>query len=455
MKIKLAEEVKHLSSEEIEDLYARYIAGEKNQELMDEYGIDAHPNKLVSLFPPLKHESLECVYCALPLFYKRKSKTTSSYSSEYFCLECDHKEGYHYNRQLVCSCSPCAEQRAEAARLKREADLEKISHEYALDKRVMLQYPELSFSHKCYLLSLFLMQSELEHNRIKPLSNTDSAVDLSPSFGFDNEIILKLHADSVLVVDPNSPFAAFDPSDEFKSFYYRDVFWVINVTLDGVNRLTLEDLFKLVYVELRDGILPEWEGDIKELVFRLAEEEVARYLNVCLEQLQLPDAPKKTNEVIREILKEFSVSEIYYFVKKATDNAHLFYAKGKAESRKHAVNTIPSKLVYLANRASNECWDVYKYNRTYSTERSQLSIVLFDLVIGGGDDLAFYKSPETLWNDDLHRIFSSFKSTEEVSEKANCVNCGSGEFTIETSENTLTLLCSQCGERQQFYAFKN
>lgn len=97
MKIKLAEEVKHLSSEEIEDLYARYIAGEKNQELMDEYGIDAHPNKLVSLFPPLKHESLECLYCALPLFYKRKSKTTSSYSSEYFCLECDHKEGYHYN----------------------------------------------------------------------------------------------------------------------------------------------------------------------------------------------------------------------------------------------------------------------------------------------------------------------------------------------------------------------
>ena len=458
MKIKLAEEVKHLSSEELEELYERYISGEKNQELMEEYGIDAHPNKLVSLFPPLMHESLECLYCALPLFYKRKSKTTSSHSSEYFCLECDHKEGYHYNRQLVCSCSPCAEKRADAARLKRKADLEKIYHEYDLDKRVMLQYSELSFSHKCYLLSLFLMQSELEHNRIKPLSNTDSAVDLSPSFEFDNEIVLKLHADSVLVVDPNSPFAAFDPSDEFKSFYYRDVFWIINVTLDGADRLTLEDLFKLVYVELRDGILPEWEGDIKELVFRLAEEEVVRYLNVCLEQLQLPNAPKKTNEVIKEILKEFSVSEIYYFIKKATENAYLFYAKGKAESRKHAVNTIPSKLVYLANRASNEGWDVYKYNRTYSTERSQLSIVLFDLVIGGGDDLAFYKSPEILWNDDLNRMFSSLKSTEEVSEKANCVNCvncGSEGFTIETSENTLTLLCNQCGERQQFYASKN
>ena len=452
MTIKLAEEVKHLSTEEIEELYERYISGEKNQELMEEYGIDARPNKLLSLFPPLKHESLECMYCALPLFYRRKGKTSSSDSSEYFCLKCGHKEGYHYSRKLICSCSPCAEKHAEAARLKHNADLEKIAHKYDINKRVMLQYSELSFSHKCYLLSLFLMQSELEHNRIKPLNNTDCAIALSPTTPFDDDIILKLHADSVLVVDPNSPFSAFDPCDEFKSFYYRDVFWIINITLNGVDRLTLEDLFKLVYIELRDRILPEWEEDIKQLVFRLAEEEVKRYLEVCLEQLKLPDAPKKTNEVIKELLKEFSVSEIYYFIKKTTENAHLFYAKGKAESKKHAVNTIPSKLVSLANRASNEGWNVYKYSRTYKTERSQLSIVLFDLVIDGGDDLAFYKSPEALWNDNLHKIFSNFKPTEEISEKAICVNCGAGEFTIEAGENTLILVCSQCGARQHFYA---
>ncbi|EOW2079488.1 hypothetical protein [Vibrio mimicus] len=454
MKIELAEEVKHLSPEELEELYDRYISGERNQDLIEEYGIDAHPNKLVSLFPPLMHESLECIYCALPLFYKRKSKT-SSYSTEYFCLECDHKEGYNFNRQLVCSCSQCSMKRAEAERIKRENDLEKICQEYNLDKRVMLKYSTLSFSHKCYLLSLFLIQSDLEKNRIKPLNNSGSVVDLSPSFDFDNEIILKLHADTVIVVDPNSPLTAFDASKDFKSFYYRDVFWIINVTIDGLNRLSLEDLFKLVYVELRSGILPEWESDLKELVFRLAEEEVIRYLNVCLEQLDLPDAPKKTNEVIKEVLKDFSVSEIYYFVKKATDNAYLFYAKGKAESRKHAVNTIPSKIVSLANRATNEGWDVYKYNRINGTERSQVSIVLFDLVIGGGDDLAFYKSPEILWNDDLNRIFNGFKSKDETSNETSCVCGGSLEFTIETGESSLTLQCNECGERRQFYASKN
>ncbi len=68
MKIELAEEVKHLSPEELEELYDRYISGERNQDLIEEYGIDAHPNKLVSLFPPLMHESLECIYCALPPF---------------------------------------------------------------------------------------------------------------------------------------------------------------------------------------------------------------------------------------------------------------------------------------------------------------------------------------------------------------------------------------------------
>lgn len=422
--------------------------------MIEEYKIDVNPNKLISLFPPLIHESLECIYCALPLYYKRKSKTSSYSIIEFFCVECGHKEGNHYNRPLVCSCSLCSEKSAEAARVKREEDLEKIFQEHSLDKRLMLQYSALTFSHKCYLLSLFLMQSELEHNRIKPLSNTGSAVDLSPSFDFDNEIILKLHADSVIIVDPNSPFSVFDPRDEFKSFYYRDAFWIVNVTLDGSSRLSLEELFQIIYVELRDGILPKWKDEIKELVFRLAEEEVVRYLNLCLEQLQLPDAPKKTKKVIEEIVKEFSVSEIYYFIKKATDNAHLFFAKGKAESRNHAVNTIPSKIVYLANRASNEGWDVYKYNRTYGTERSQLSIVLFDLVIGGGDSLAFYTSPETLWNDDLNRIFNDFKLDEETSKKTNCTNCGSVDLAIESNENILTLLCNKCGEQQLFTHLK-
>ncbi|WP_434145372.1 hypothetical protein [Photobacterium leiognathi] len=455
MKIKLAEEVKHLTTEQLEELYERYISGEKNQELMEEYGIDAPPNKLVSLFPPVIHESLVCAYCALPLFYKRKSKTGSSYSMEYFCLECEHKEGHHYSRPLVCTCTPCSEKRAEAARAKRAANLEKIYQEYDLEKKVMLKYSDLSFRHKCYLLSLFLMQSESELNRIKPLNNSGSAVDLSPTDNFDNEIILKLHRDSVIAVDACSPFSAFDPSDDFKSFYYRDVFWVVNVSLDGSRRLSLEELFKLVYVELRDGIQLEWEEDSKALVFKLAEEEVAKYLGICLEQLQLPDAPKKTSEVIKEILNEFSVSEIYYFIKKATENAHLFYAKGKAESRKHAVNTIPSKVLYLATRASNEGWDVYKYNRIYGTERSQLNIVLFDLVIGGGDDIAFYKSPEDLWNNDLYKIFDRSKSNEEAGKDTNCSNCGSVDITIKTDKKTLTLLCTQCGERQQFYASKN
>ncbi|WP_318513212.1 hypothetical protein [Photobacterium leiognathi] len=455
MKIKLAEEVKHLTTEQLEELYERYISGEKNQELMEEYGIDAPPNKLVSLFPPVIHESLLCAYCALPLFYKRKSKTGSSYSMEYFCLECEHKEGHHYNRPLVCTCTPCSEKRAEAARAKRAADLEKIYQEYDLEKKVMLKYSDLSFRHKCYLLSLFLMQSESELNRIKPLNNSGSAVDLSPTDNFDNEIILKLHRDRVIAVDACSPFSAFDPSDDFKSFYYRDVFWVVNVSLDGSRRLSLEELFKLVYVELRDGIQLEWEEDLKALVFKLAEEEVAKYLGICLEQLQLPDAPKKTSEVIKEILNEFSVSETYYFIKKATENAHLFYAKGKAESRKHAVNTIPSKVLYLATRASNEGWDVYKYNRIYGTERSQLNIVLFDLVIGGGDDIAFYKSPEDLWNNDLYKIFDRSESNEEAGKDTNCSNCGSVDITIKTDKNTLTLLCTQCGERQQFYASKN
>ena len=56
MKDSIAKELQHLSSEKIEELYARYLAGEKNKDLTKEFGIDVHENKLLSLFPPVIHQ---------------------------------------------------------------------------------------------------------------------------------------------------------------------------------------------------------------------------------------------------------------------------------------------------------------------------------------------------------------------------------------------------------------
>ena len=74
MKDSIAKELQHLSLEKIEELYARYLAGEKNKDLIKEFVIDAHENKLLSLFPPVIHQDKQCPYCNIPMQSQRLGK---------------------------------------------------------------------------------------------------------------------------------------------------------------------------------------------------------------------------------------------------------------------------------------------------------------------------------------------------------------------------------------------
>lgn len=299
-----------------------------------------------------------------------------------------------------------------------------------------------------------MVQTDSETNHIESINTTGRIINLSPSENFDNEIICYLYDRDIIIVNPLSPISAFEEKSDFKSFLYRDVSWVVNVSITNSDRLTLEDVFKLIYVDIRGEVQSEWKDELKDLIYLLSEEEVLKYLSYSLQQLQLPEAPKKTKEVIVEILKEFSVSEIYYFVKKSVDNAHLFFAKGNADGKRHAVNTIPSKLIQLANRAKNEGWNVYKYNRTYFTERSQLSVVVFDLVIEGADDVGFYTSPEDLWINQVSKRFPPLV-TESESTSVCCVICDSENISINSINGNISIDCNECGESSLYSVKQN
>lgn len=157
MKFELAEEVKHLTLEQLDDIYQRYMSGEKNKVLMEEYDIDAHANKLISLFPPVQHNEFECKYCSLPLYSKRQSKSGYTYSKVYFCLECSHIEGTEYNKSVICPCEKCSSERVENARIKREEDKKKYLRGTILliFLRSYMKIFPLKINVSCYLFSWF------------------------------------------------------------------------------------------------------------------------------------------------------------------------------------------------------------------------------------------------------------------------------------------------------------
>ncbi len=63
IKIEIADELKHLSEDQIEELCKRYSDGETNASLCDEYKIKIVPGNLLKWLPPLKHNDHLCPYC--------------------------------------------------------------------------------------------------------------------------------------------------------------------------------------------------------------------------------------------------------------------------------------------------------------------------------------------------------------------------------------------------------
>lgn len=390
--IEPADEIKHLSSNDIEELYQKYLDGEKNSDLINYYKIDINPNKLLKVLPPKKLEDMVCPYCEIPMFTKRRSKGTSSWRIPPIeCFECDHKifaEKFGYRRQQ-CECDKCVIAKKQ---LKFELEQEKrkaIQKIYDVNDVVPINYCDLTFFNKLVLLTLFRMQTNEEFKYILSLDDPLRVGALSPTEKMDLECLDELLDCGAVIIDPESRIEAFIEKDDFKSFYATKIRWLPNITLNGIERAELNEIYKEIYQELKSVIQSEWESDVFTTLFRIAREEVLQYVHVRSDELSVEfSAENKTREVVNQLLQEFAVCEIYYFVKKSVENAHIYFSKGHASSKRHAANTIPNKILSYGERAIDEGWNTYKFSRDSRAPRSYISQVFYDFFLQD-EDCAF------------------------------------------------------------------
>ena len=446
LEIEVDDEIKHLTSDEIEELYKKYLEGEKNSVLVKDYKIDISPNKLIKILPPKKLNDTFCPYCGIPMFAKRRSKSASSWGIPPIeCFDCNHKvfsEEFSYRRQQ-CECESCViirrQQKIEEEREKREV----IRELYNLDDRDPIDYSKLTFFHKLILLTLFRMQTDEEFD--DPFRNES----LSPTEQMDIECLEELLRFSAVIIDPESRIEAFVEGEEFKSFYINRTRWIANVTFDGVERARLNEVYKKVYEELKNGIQPQWENEIFKTLFRIAKEEVMQYVYVRADELSVSfSAENKTREVVNQLLQTFSVREIYYFVKKSVENAHIYYSKGYAKNKKHAANTIPNKILSLGERSIAEGWNPYEYSRDSRAPRSFLSLIFYDLFLQD-EDAGFHKPPGKHWEQELYpRHF--YVSENDRGSELSCSHCKSENLKVKMVNDLLEVNCKDCGSVDQF-----
>lgn len=444
----ISEEIKHLSSEEIEEVYTRYMAGEKNAALVDEYRINIPPNRLIAVLPPEILYERPCVYCYKPMLKRRRSKSASAYSAPPTeCYNCGHKvyqEGRGRNNK-TCDCEACVNFFKEREVKKQEEKRYRVAEQYDVSNFSVVDYADLGFSHKLVLLTLLRMQTGEGFEFIQPLESLSKSECFTPTHKMNVQCLRELYRFNALLVDPDSSIDAFVEEGEGYAFYINSVQWIPNVTLNGKERAKGGELYNAIYQELKLGVQYPYETELHDLLYEIAQEEVLQYVAFQAGELSVSFvAEDKTREIVKQLLHYFSVSEIYYFAKKSVENAHLYYTKGLAKSKKHAANTIPNKMLSLGERSLVEKWDTYKYNRISRVPRSHISIIMYDFFLQD-EDAGFTNAPCLYWEKELRRKYFS-PDDEYTGGKLYCIQCGSDVVTVKPVDKGLEQACQACGD---------
>tara|TARA_R110000737_G_scaffold31063_4_gene49608 strand:- start:1794 stop:3161 length:1368 start_codon:yes stop_codon:yes gene_type:complete len=441
--------IAHLSSEQIEALYDEYLSDIKVIDLIEKYNIDVTPSGLVRLFPPLKLDDNHCPYCEVAMYKKRASKTSYSEHPPK-CIECGHVEsiirGSGWN---ICRCEGCLAFRLEEANKKSELRTQIIAKKYDPEVKKRINYEDVKLKDKLSLLSLLLMQSDDKFKFILPLNDSLRVCEFTPTNRLNVKYLQSLYKTGCLIVDPSSKVESFSEESEYEDFYINRVQWLNNISIMGEERSSIKELFKKLHQDLVERPLQGYEDIVLELMQEIAVEEVIQNIYMRSKELSVDfTAEDKTRTLVKELLASFSVSEIYYFVKKAVEGAHLYYQKGGAKNKRHAGNTIPNKMLSLGQRSISESWKRYEYNRHHDCPRSQISKVLYE-VIFKDEDAGFSKCIHQYWQIHIQVKTDKLDSGNQILGM-QCLECSSENIQLGMNKKNIEIICQDCGVTSSF-----
>ena len=375
--------LQHLSAEQIEALYSEYIGGEKIALLLERYAIDIAPSSLIKAFPPVPCAELECPYCEVSLYERRKSRSANSWNDNLaYCPNCAHR---HYfpgrNRwHRECACQPCLAARERARQAKAIEQRKRIKEHWSLAKRLPVPLHTLSITRQLQLLAVLEVRMDTQRDYILAAEKATGDARVSPSLSMDSTILMALHEDQILLVDPDSPLDAFS-GDATPKAWQNKVRWIANVSLDDPQRAGLGPLYRALHKALSAGPQPQWHDELVAAIKLLCNEEVCAYIATRSAEHGLPfEARKKAAEAAAQLLDLHPVRHIWSLANTAVRGALSFVARAQV-SKLHAANTIPGSMLSLSERAIREDWQFIVSSYDTHAPRSGFSQALFDVLL--------------------------------------------------------------------------
>ena len=392
--IEIHEKFRHLTMLQIESLMNKYYNGVKASDIIKEYNIDTTSSKLYTLFPPIICEDIICPVCNEPMYKERDSKSSYSWNKKKpFCAICGHTD------EIICKCNYCIAEREKVRKLNEERKVrilqekrEKIKKVYDLNI-VPVNYSELNFREKVFLGALLRTSLSEDMEVILPLN--DAERELAPTIGYIKEILSYLIGRGVVSVDSNSSIDAFLDSNEEKDIEFPNVYYITMVKY-RINIVGDEDIKNILSKIINPKSFSDADKeDALNIWKEIALEECIEYFEYQMKSVRFDfNIGEKTIAIFKDLLENFSVSQIYGIIYKSVANATKYYQESSV-SKKQAANSVIGGCQRYAERAMINNWELAKYSRIKELPQSMISEFFFDRVIGVGS-LGFNMPPSEL-----------------------------------------------------------
>lgn len=379
---------------QIESLMNKYYNGVKASDIIKEYNIDTTSSKLYTLFPPIICEDIICPVCNEPMYKERDSKSSYSWNKKKpFCAICGHTD------EIICKCNYCIAEREKVRKLNEERKVrilqekrEKIKKVYDLNI-VPVNYSELNFREKVFLGALLRTSLSEDMEVILPLN--DAERELAPTIGYIKEILSYLIGRGVISVDSNSSIDAFLDSNEEKDIEFPNVYYITMVKY-RINIVGDEEIKNILSKIINPKSFSDADKeDALNIWKEIALEECIEYFEYQMKSVRFDfNIGEKTIAIFKDLLENFSVSQIYGIIYKSVANATKYYQESSV-SKKQAANSVIGGCQRYAERTMINNWELAKYSKIKELPQSMISEFFFDRVIGVGS-LGFNMPPSEL-----------------------------------------------------------
>jgi hypothetical protein len=234
----------------------------------------------------------------------------------------------------------------------------------------------LTLEDAVYLLSAIRAGAAENLRYIVPFNEFKQPLGPTPDFG--KSMLTHLFERKILRIHPASSPGAFEWQDDDPArLKIPEVHWGIAM---GGPQLPFGSVIEQLEEKFRAGSrawTQAWRDEMTTLWRNILLQEAIRHLLLCLEDHGFHFSPgEKTNTVLRALLEEFTLAQVWNMTWNCAKNAAAYYMRERIP-KQQAANSVISRLQAYAERANSEGWEIKAARRDRRTPEPVVSQVFF------------------------------------------------------------------------------